>query len=456
MNHSKKKSEQENPVNFPKVEEIRMMISTYNKTANQLQNFYLVPSYMGLLNVGRKELSHSRFLAWLFDKKYFDQNSVNSPLFFLLDIAMRRAVMQDKVSKIDDELYNSIIFRSFDIIDSTVILEDHFIEINTNKKPRSTDILITLNCRVKGKPTIFPILICIENKVLSKEHDNQTKAYCKYYDSNYNNYKKIYLYLTPLSSSKLDDYKNLTQDEKCECDKFIQINYQDIVDFILEPLMKIENNFSQKYFIIDDYIKTLRYPLLEEKENKQTIMATSENEKKLLADFWNTNHELIELAIRALGYDSSNKLSSVANKVSKSIDELQAKTENNKDTRKFIIVKGNKRENTPKGKMTIAIDFAKQFYEIEKDSIPNDDDQKYIDVLNQRFRELLGKVDGKTIYFVYNDNGSYLVQVCKDPKIYFKAGVWGNTGPNWPPLEKFLKEQKPNKYDFIIEEASLS
>ena len=55
MNHSKKKSEQENPVNFPKVEEIRMMISTYNKTANQLQNFYLVPSYMGLLNVGRKE-----------------------------------------------------------------------------------------------------------------------------------------------------------------------------------------------------------------------------------------------------------------------------------------------------------------------------------------------------------------------------------------------------------------
>lgn len=430
MSYSKIQSGQVNKVNYPNVREIRMMISTYNESANLLQNFYLVPSYMGLLNVGRKELQHSRFLAWLFDKKYFDQNSVNSPLFYLLDIAMRRAVMQDKVSIFDEKLYNNIIFRDFDIIDSTIILEDHFID--NNSKPRSTDILLTLNCRYKGNSDDFTILICIENKVLSKEHDNQTEAYFDYY----NEYKgkKIYLYLTPLSSSKLDDYDHLTQDEKCKCNNFIQINYQDIVDFILEPLMKIENKFSQKYFIIDDYIKTLRYPIMEEKESKKTIMAMGKEERELLTEFWNTNHELIELAIRALGEDSSDN--NLSNEL---IEELQATTEEKR--RRFIVNGDNSKRY---GKINIAKRFAHEFFDKNQQA-------QSLDNLNILFRKEIKK-EGETEYFTQDDQGTYLEYVGKlnNVNTYFKAGIWGNTGAHWPKLKEYL--EKKNQF-FTIQDA---
>lgn len=420
------------------INRVRELITSYHKSVSQIKRYYERPSYMGLLNVGRKELPHSSFIKWLFSSSTFIQNSADSPIMHLLDIAVKRANQQDKIGDdkaISASLSDSIYGRLFSISNTSCRLEEVI-------DKRRCDIVI----RCKIKDTERGLNICIENKVLSSEHTSQTEAYEKYYFSKNENADWLFLFLTPISSAELDDYFSLSKKDRCTSEKFIQINYQDLLDYVLEPLINSVDKNSQAYFILDDYINTLRYPVTEDNDKKRTIMAIGEKETKLLNDFWEGNHELIELALEAMSCNPNlaDDVRKEAENTYKSVKSLQTA----KDSTRYVIIEANQRDdNKEKGynKVTVAKKFAEKFCK------KNNGIRNAVDANEMIGKLLLFKKSTKNIFKPQADktiNHNHEIKLENSKTLYLNTNIWGESTDYWRKLREYL--EKDNEY-FKIE-----
>ena len=422
------------------INRVRELITSYHKSVSQIKRYYERPSYMGLLNVGRKELPHSSFISWLFDSATFNQSHPNSPIMHLLDIAVKRANQQNKIgdnNAISISLSDSICGRLFSISSTSCSLEEVI-------DKRRCDIII--RCKIKDSER--DLNICIENKVLSSEHTSQTEAYEQYYsnDENDENADWLFLFLTPLSSVELDDYFSLSKKEKCISEKFIQINYQDLLDYVLEPVINSVDKNSQVYFILDDYINTLRYPVMEDNYKKRTIMAIGEQETKLLNDFWEGNHELIELALEAMSCNPNlaDDVRKEAENTYKSVKSLQTA----KDSTRYVIIEANQRDdNKEKGynKVTVAKKFAEKFCK------KNNGIRNAVDANEMIGKLLLFKKSTKNIFKPQADktiNHNHEIKLENSKTLYLNTNIWGESTDYWRKLREYL--EKDNEY-FKIE-----
>ena len=419
------------------INRVRELMTSYHKSITQVRRFYERPSYMGLLNVGRKELPHSSFVSWLFDSATFNQSCPDSPIMHLLDIAVKRANQQYKIgdnNAISTSLSDSIYGRLISISSTSCCLEEVI-------DKRRCDIVI--RCKIKDSER--DLNICIENKVLSSEHTSQTEAYEQYY-SNDENADWLFLFLTPLPSVELDDYYSLSKKERCISEKFIQINYQDLLDYVLEPLINSVDKNSQVYFILDDYINTLRYPVMEDNYKKRTIMAIGEQETKLLNDFWEGNHELIELALEAMSCNPNlaDDVRKEAENTYKSVKSLQTA----KDSTRYVIIEANQRDdNKEKGynKVAVAKKFAEKICE-KNNGISND-----VDANEMIGKLLLFKKSIKNIFKLQVNktiNHNYEIKLENGVTLFLNTNIWGESTDYWRKLREYL--EKDNEY-FKIE-----
>ena len=117
----------------------------------------------------------------------------------------------------------------------------------------------------------------------------------------------------------------------CACKKFIQINYQDLLDNVLILISENASIPQNKQFYIKEYIKGLSTNF----SQNNIIMALEPRLRDLLTDFWDNNHQLIELSIDALTQDPDleGDEKEVIEKVNKSIKELAKK----RDTTRYSI-----------------------------------------------------------------------------------------------------------------------
>ena len=417
------------------INRVRELMTSYHKSITQVRRFYERPSYMGLLNVGLKELPHSSFVSWLFDSATFNQSYPDSPIMHLLDIAVKRANQQNKIGNnnaISTSLSDSIYGRLFSISSTSCSLEEVI-------DKRRCDIVI--RCKIKDSER--DLNICIENKVLSSEHTSQTEAYEQYY-SNDEKTDWLFLFLTPLSSVKLDDYCSLSKNEKCTSEKFIQINYQDLLDYVLEPLINSVDKNSQVYFILDDYINTLRYPVMEDNDKKRTIMAIGEQETKLLNDFWEGNHELIELALEAMSCNM-NLDEDVRNKAKEARDSMTSLQTARKDSTKFVIIDvSNDSRDDNGGNGYKKVEIAKKFADIlcRNNIINNAGDANRLmkDIIKTKTQNIFKQEKSKT--------HNYEIQLENGETLYLNTNIWGESTDYWRGLKVYL--EKDNGY-FKIE-----
>lgn len=266
------------------------LLLNYRKdnSARVLHRYFEEKSFLEILHVDRKENYHSHFLKWLFeDSETFA--AANESLLYLL---IRRSSRQEE-SHFPDGIKKALLVGGFTINYVAVRLEDKV----TNGR---SDIVIDMNYHV-GDNENKDFHVIIENKVYSTEHnagnsdDAQTTSYFNYYQKNYGDENMLCVYLTPVDSATLNMYDNA----ECACKQFIQINYQDLLDDILLPLSKDESLQQRKRFIIEEYMKGLSINY----SQNSSIMAMTEELRKLLEEFWNNNQELIELSIDALSQD---------------------------------------------------------------------------------------------------------------------------------------------------------
>ena len=241
------------------IDQIREDIIEFKKhpDSQKLENFYYSKSFSEILGVSRREISHSGFIAWLLDNTESHKLG-DFPIKKFLDIVLTCDKQKDRHS----ELYNTFVNEDYKIKKLSVKTEKAI------DKGGRLDIYIELTMLIAEIQK--KVKLIIENKVYSKEKDDQTN---KYYD--YFNEKKkedgetiIYIYLTPISKHELKKIEK----PKCDCKEFIQINYQSIVDYLIEPALN-QNISNETKNILNEYLKSLSQPSIEydDKEKKDII-----------------------------------------------------------------------------------------------------------------------------------------------------------------------------------------
>jgi len=275
------------------IEELRREIRKFNNDQNvsKLENYYRSKSLPEIIGASRKELAHSGFIAWILN---------NSESHLLGDFAIRKLLellviySKDKQLSQHKELYDSIIISDFE-------LDNIYTETERSiKNVGRLDIYLETDIKYFDKERKLRLIV--ENKVGTKEHSDQTTKYFDYYESQKEeNDINLYVFLTPISSLELMDLEF----PECSCDEYIQINYQSVVDFILEPALN-RNITDKTQFIIKEYLQSLSQPTLDEDEEtyKQgLIMALGSDERNLLTKFWEKNQKLILATLYAISSD---------------------------------------------------------------------------------------------------------------------------------------------------------
>ena len=297
--------------------EEKLMEYNSSPVVQTLHDYYRELSFMEILRVERKENYHSNFLKWLFEDPELSAVTIKHLLMLLL-----KRHRQQCGSHFPKTLKDALLTNSFHLENVRAKLED---SISNDKGNGRCDIMIDISYQTAKKKDCT-LHVFIENKTFSEEHKvgktgkKQTTFYHDHYSSQYGEDNCIFVFLNLVSSLELNEIT----ENKCECEKFIQINYQDLLDNILVHLSNDSTIQQRKQFIINEYIKGLSM------NQNNHIMAVDPKMRELLVDFWDNNHELIEAAILALSEDPD--LDPEARNAVKSVNTSLSKLKKKQDT----------------------------------------------------------------------------------------------------------------------------
>lgn len=285
---------EENNILTEKIEIRNSIINFKNDIdVQKLQSLYFSKSFSEILSISRREISHSSFIAWLLDNK---ENHLLSffPIQKFLEIIIVRC--STELEKKHPAFFNSVLIDSYSI--KSLIVEK---EKGLGKFGR-LDIYVELLLLIEEKEQ--KVKLIIENKVESKENNDQTNNYYQHFEeNNKENEINFYVYLSAIPTLEL----NQLNEPECCCKSFTQINYQDLVDYLLEPALS-QNISDKTKFIIKEYLQSLSQPSLDDETTKQKqglIMALGKEEKELLSNFWKKNEKLIMSAMYAISTDDT-------------------------------------------------------------------------------------------------------------------------------------------------------
>ena len=198
------------------------------------------PNIFQILRITKNEIRHSNFLSWLLDPNQSHK---------LGDIFLKRFLR---------EVFSSEKFGEIDQVDVEGM---DLSKVEVLREWKNIDVLIKLN----------DVVICVENKVLSKEHSNQLKRYREIIENDFPNEKKIFVYLTPEG-----------EESENENDSYEPISYELVVD-TLERIISVygESLNQQVKNYIKDYITIIKRELMETDELTELSKKIYSNHKEL-------------------------------------------------------------------------------------------------------------------------------------------------------------------------------
>ena len=139
-------------------------------------------------------------------------------------------------------------------------------KVEIQREWKNIDILIILE----------GVVVCIENKVLSKEHSNQLKRYKEIIEKQFPDYQQTFVYLTPDG-----------EDSEEETDTYEPISYEFIVDS-LDRILSVygESLNEQVKNYIKDYVTIIKRELMGTDKLTELSKKIYQNHKELF-DFIN-------------------------------------------------------------------------------------------------------------------------------------------------------------------------
>ena len=300
---------------FLSAEDLLTMFNRNISKNTELLDYIGKKNIFEVIGKTRNEGVHSRFIAELLSGDFFKGQSRESTLFHFLDLLLYRSAKENKTSEINEHLKKQILTRSLLIENATSVCELSVKEyqklynvnntISTDKNDR-IDIYIRykLVTPIAGRNTLE---IFIENKVNSSEFDSQTLRYFEECDNGgYKRPFQLFIYLTPQSLRDMENYYGLYTKYKPTCPHYFHICYQDILSYIIEPLMNDESLDDDKKAMLKEYVSCLELPAMPDAEsqapgNELSIMAISSRERELVKTFMEDaiNRRVINKAIEA-------------------------------------------------------------------------------------------------------------------------------------------------------------
>ena len=230
-----------------------------NVELSKLEEKYKKFNIFDCLGVNKQELKHSNFLAWLFNPR------LNQGIgdFFVKEF-LKNVLINDQnpPSKNKPSVFD---IDCFDMTDIEVIREY-----------KNIDIFILDE---KNK-----FLCVIENKIYSKENNNQCQNYHKAIEEKekFKEYKKLYVYLKP------------TLDDDISDKSFIPIEYKEIIN-ILSNIISRKMVNQNLLIVLQDYKDLLNRDILKDEDKKKLcseIYKKHKNSIKLLNNICINNEEL--------------------------------------------------------------------------------------------------------------------------------------------------------------------
>ena len=179
------------------------------------------PNIFQILRITKNEIRHSNFLSWLLNPNESHK---------LGDIFLKRFLR---------EVFSSDKFLEIDQVDVEGM---DLTKVEIQREWKNIDILIILE----------NVVVCIENKVLSKEHSNQLNRYKGITESHYPNHNQTFVFLTPEGDSS-----------ESESETYEPISYEFIVNS-LERIISVygESLNEQVKNYIKDYITIIKRELM--------------------------------------------------------------------------------------------------------------------------------------------------------------------------------------------------
>lgn len=358
--------------------EFNITLDQLNKVENDIKSlnndFNTDNNIFYILGIQQTEIRHSNMIAWLFDSKGSFTYAAELLKIFITKIKPEIDSYEKKKGICND--WEKLDFGNF----------------YSRREHEYIDILIISDDKKR--------LILIENKTKSKQHNNQLKRYKDIVNDEYSDYKKIFLYLTPLNEEPRDP-------------DYIQISYKPIYES-LKSLKDKYSGYIQNTPIIIDYIKTLEkeffmsddlnkkaldiyaknkdvfnyiYELVSNKANirdyvQNKIYLLSQNDNSLVYDKNLCNDTYVRFSLKKLNNEYED------------IESLKKETDTNKDAWKlgfpYFIEIACEKNLLKEGKLRIQLTF----------NFDNKNNSKYIETskeLYHRFKpadkELSGKIN---------------------------------------------------------------
>lgn len=310
-----------------------------------MMDFYKSKSMMEIMGKVRDENAHSAFLAWLFKGDDVATQRNNSPLMWLLQLLLKRegtaksnpfSSPSPSIKAIKEKILNRTLKFEINEVQSQKPVKDvcvhngktnysDFFDVNYHKQGYTDDKLdIYIHCSLHDCPGYDELEIIIENKILANEGGPKPKSKQKFvnqknsavsYDDQFqtvryyracqsikstsSNAKQklqlfVFLYATPGSESVQKDY-------------YIHINYQDVLDYILTPMMQANNVSERVKMLLKEYSDSLSIPTMDEPTRKRIVMAVSADEMRRLSSFKSRNKDFLLAICKAFVAEANNK-----------------------------------------------------------------------------------------------------------------------------------------------------
>ena len=165
-----------------------------------------------VLNISHLEIKHSDVLAYLFNNK----ESHN-----LKDTFLKEFIYEVEAAT---------------NIDLNLTLDDSYTVKREYAIPNGYVDLVLMSYKQRT-------IIIIENKIQSKERENQLKKYKEHFKDKGAGYKLVFIYLT-------------MNDEKASDDEYISVNYITVIKS-LERVLRYKNYSEKIEYFLEDYLAVL-------------------------------------------------------------------------------------------------------------------------------------------------------------------------------------------------------
>lgn len=268
------------------------ILEMYNSRPYQtLASFYNKQTVFNILKIERNENRHSAFLCWLFNPNG-GHNLGDAPLKKFLGLYASLAPVTP--------LTNAFITGNYDL---------DVIEFTTEKmteKGRRMDVWMILRITVDNDEYIVPVVI--ENKIYSGQSKKQTEDYHEEINALVNStgdkYIPVEVFLSP------------GEKEKATCPSFINITYQQLLDWVLEPVFLLDP-ISETGLLLEAFIRNLSKPAALSKDDdsnknlkneEDSILAVSKREADSLNELYEAYSDILNHAIVAVVGDKARGL----------------------------------------------------------------------------------------------------------------------------------------------------